>query len=128
MKNIKNAIARNAAGKTAYTVTHIEGYRASTEALPSAQTYKSLKQADLSAGRGERKPEMTAKYTLNHNMGETYFQTLRDAITAMYLIADYDRGCGADFDRTETEISRITDRVERGDYYENGIFALYVCQ
>lgn len=61
-------------------------------------------------------------------MGETQFETLRDAIMAMYLISDYDRECGAEFNKTKAEISRITDRVERGDYYENGFFTLFICQ
>ena len=64
-------------------------------------------------------------YTLSHNMGEAYFQTLKDAIFAMYLIADYDKNCEAEFTRTQTEIDQISRIVEEGRYYENGFFTLF---
>lgn len=64
-------------------------------------------------------------YALSHNMGETYFQTLKDAITAMYLTSYYDKDCKAEFTMTKTEIDQISRIVEEGRYYENGFFILY---
>lgn len=64
-------------------------------------------------------------YTLSHNMGEATFQTLKDAIIAMYLIADYDLDCEAEFTRNQIEIDRISKKVEDGRYYQNGFFSLF---
>ncbi|MDE7132960.1 MAG: hypothetical protein K2O65_14430 [Lachnospiraceae bacterium] len=64
-------------------------------------------------------------YALSHNIGETYFQTLKDAILTMYLIARYDKDCEAEFSETKTEIDWISRIVEEGRYYENGFFILY---
>ncbi len=71
---------------------------------------------------------MSEKYTLSHNMGEISFQTLKDAIFAMYLVADYDKDCEAEFTRTQTEIDRITKKVEQRGYYKNEFFTLYISE
>lgn len=64
-------------------------------------------------------------YTLEHNMGEATFQTIKDAIIAMYLIARYDPECDAEFTETKAEIDSISNKVEDGKYYINGIFTLF---
>lgn len=71
---------------------------------------------------------MMTRYTLGHNKGEISFQTLKDAIFAMYLVADYDRDCGAEFSGTRTEIEQITREVEQGKYYTNGFLTLYISE
>lgn len=71
---------------------------------------------------------MEGKYTLSHNMGEMSFQTLKDAIFAMYLVADYDMDCEAEFTRTQAEIDSISRKIENGRYYKNGYLALYISQ
>lgn len=57
-------------------------------------------------------------------MGEATFQTLKDAIIAMYLISGYDADCEAEFTGTQKEIDRISKIVENGKYYQNGFFGL----
>lgn len=71
---------------------------------------------------------MKSKYTLKHNKGEAYFQTIRDAIIAMYVIYDYDEDCDASFRMTTQEMDFITSKVEAGEYYTNGLFTLYICE
>lgn len=64
-------------------------------------------------------------YTLSHNMGEATFQTLKDAIIAMYLISHYDPDCGAEFTETKSEIDWISKKVEDGQDYKNGFFCIF---
>ena len=71
---------------------------------------------------------MPTKYTLSHNRGEVSFETLRDAISAMYVIAQYDPDCKAEFTESKIEIDQITRKVEEGDYYTNGFFILYISE
>lgn len=71
---------------------------------------------------------MTAKYTLSHNKGEVSFETLKDAISAMYVIAQYDPDCEAKFTMTKIEIDWITKKVEEGNGYTNGIFSIDITQ
>lgn len=71
---------------------------------------------------------MKQKYTLSHNMGEASFQTIKDAILAMYVISQYDKDCNASFKMTSRETDLITQRVEAGKYYTNGFFTLYISE
>lgn len=71
---------------------------------------------------------MTEKYTLEHNKGEVSFETLKDAILAMYVIAQYDPDCEAEFTMTKIEADEITRRVEEGNGYTNGIFSIDITQ
>lgn len=71
---------------------------------------------------------MAVKYTLSHNRGEVSFQTLKDAISAMYVIAQYDPDCGAEFYMTNEEVCWITRKVEEGNSYTNGIFSIDITQ
>lgn len=65
------------------------------------------------------------RYVLEHEQGENIFYNLRDAISCMYLISDYDSDSGASFSHTQQEIDAITSKVESGNYYENGSFQLF---
>lgn len=73
---------------------------------------------------------MKSKYTLSHNRGEAYFQTIQDAITAMYLVADYDKDCGLTTELTGTkkESDQIKQIVEAGEYYINGFLTLFISE
>lgn len=68
------------------------------------------------------------KYALSHEFGETYFETLRDAIMAMYIMADHVPECKTTFAQTEADITQISNKVNSGGYYEHGNFVLYATQ
>lgn len=68
------------------------------------------------------------KYTLEHNLGETSFDTLMDAIKSMYIINCYSNDSNIDFEESQSEINHISHIVEDGKTYNNGDFSLFISE
>lgn len=64
------------------------------------------------------------EYTLHHEFGENTFETLKDAIIAMYIMADYVPECKTTFAETQADIDQISKRVNSHGYFEHGYFVL----
>lgn len=132
VKQVLNCWHRDTGTKTTCWITGLNSIR--QYPLHGRTTTKSTSTLQYNTRLSQRldgeKEDIMKEYILEHNMGEMSFETARDAILAMYLVADYDKDCNCEmeFTRTKAEIDRITRKIEAGEYYTNGILALFVSQ
>lgn len=68
--------------------------------------------------------ERDTKYVLNHNKGSMSFESLMDAIHAMWLLAEYDQDCDASFSCTSYEAERIFNKVCDSGFYSQGYLSI----